>query len=84
MKGHLLSQTHPYMAVSGEDGTFEIKNLPAGKHEIKFWHEAPGNLKDIATKSGKADRQGIVKVTIAAGKTLDLGDIKVPAKMLKP
>jgi plastocyanin len=84
MKAHLLSQTHPYMAVSGEDGTFEIKNLPAGKHEIKLWHESPGNLKDVATKAGKADKQGIVKVTIAAGKTLDLGDIKVPASMLKP
>jgi hypothetical protein len=84
MKGHLLSQTHPYMAVSADDGTFEIKNLPAGKHEIKLWHESPGNLKDVATKAGKADRAGIVKVTIAPGETLDLGDIKVPASMLKP
>lgn len=84
MTGHILSQTHPYMAVSGQDGTFEIKNLPAGEHEIKLWHEAPGNLKDLSTKAGKADRAGLLKVTIAAGKTLDLGDIKVPASLLKP
>ena len=27
------------MAASGEDGSFEIKNVPAGKHEFQFWHE---------------------------------------------
>jgi hypothetical protein len=84
MIGHLLSQNHPYMAVSGEDGTFEIKDLPAGKHTIQLWHEASGYLKDVATKGGKADKSGKLTVTIAAGKTLDLGDIKVPASLLKP
>jgi hypothetical protein len=84
MTGHLLSQAHPYMAVSGEDGAFEIKDLPAGKHEIQLWHEASGYVKDVATKGGKADRSGRLNVTIAAGKTLDLGDIKVPANILSP
>jgi hypothetical protein len=84
MIGHLLSQNHPYMAVSGEDGTFEIKDLPAGKHTIQLWHEASGYLKDVATKGGKADRSGKLNVTVPAGKTLDLGDIKVPASLLKP
>jgi hypothetical protein len=84
MTGHLLSQPHPYMAVSGDDGVFEIKDLPAGKHEIQLWHEASGYVKDVATKGGKADRSGRLNVTIAAGKTLDLGDIKVPASLLKP
>jgi hypothetical protein len=84
MIGHLLAQKHPYMAVTGDDGSFEIKNMPAGKHEIQLWHEATGYLKDIATKGGKANRQGRLNVTIAASQTLDLGDIKVPAAMLKP
>jgi hypothetical protein len=83
MIGHLLSQKHPYMAASAEDGTFELKNLPAGKHEIQLWHEASGYLKDVASKSGKANRQGRLEVTVAAGNTLDLGDIKVPAALLK-
>jgi hypothetical protein len=83
MQAHVLSLKHPYMAVSAEDGTFEIKNLPAGKHEIQLWHEVPGYLKDVATKSGKADRQGRINVTIVANETADLGDIKVPAAMLK-
>lgn len=83
MKGQLLSQKHPYMAASGDDGTFEIKNLPAGKHEFQLWHEAPGYLKDLKLKGGKTNRQGRVELAIAAGQTLDLGDIKVPANMLK-
>jgi plastocyanin len=83
MQGHLLVQEHPYMVASAEDGTFEIKNIPAGEHEFQFWHEAPGYLKDLTVKSGKTNRQGRADLEITAGETLDLGDIKVPASMLK-
>lgn len=44
MRAYHLPIDHPYVAVSGEDGTFEIKDLPAGKHEFKVWHEAGGLL----------------------------------------
>ncbi|MEE9165851.1 MAG: carboxypeptidase regulatory-like domain-containing protein [Candidatus Neomarinimicrobiota bacterium] len=30
---------HPYFAVTGEDGVFEIKNLPPGKYTVEAWHE---------------------------------------------
>jgi hypothetical protein len=83
MKAHLLSLNHPYMATSGEDGTFEIKNIPAGSNEFQVWHEVPGYLKSIKLKGGTTDTRGRVKLTIAAGQTLDLGDIKVPASVLK-
>jgi len=83
MRGVLLVQDHPYMAASAEDGTFEIKNLPAGEHEFQFWHEAPGYLKNLKSQGGSTDRRGRAKLTIPAGGTLDLGDIKVPASMLQ-
>jgi hypothetical protein len=83
MAGHVLVQEHPYMAASGEDGSFEIKNIPAGEHEFQFWHEAPGYLKDLKLEGGKTNRQGRADLEIPAGGTLDLGDIKVPASMLK-
>ncbi len=83
MKGYVLAQDHPYMAVAGDDGTFEIKNIPAGKHDFQFWHEAAGYLKDIKLKSVTADRRGRAELTIPAGQTLDLGDIKVKASALK-
>jgi len=83
MKGYVLAQDHPYMTVTGEDGTFEIKNIPAGKHDFQFWHEAAGYLKDVALKGGKTDRRGRAELTIPAGQTLDLGDLKVKASGLK-
>jgi hypothetical protein len=82
MKGHLLIQVHPYMAVSGEDGTFEIKNIPAGKHDFQFWHET-GYLSEVKLPAGKTDRRGRSNLTIEPGKTIDLGVIKVPASLLK-
>jgi len=82
MQGVLVVQDHPYMAVSAADGTFEIKNLPAGEHEFQFWHEAPGYLKNLKFQGGSTDRRGRAKLKIPAGGTLDLGDIKVPASTL--
>jgi hypothetical protein len=83
MQAHVLVQDHPYMAASAEDGTFEIANVPSGKHEFQLWHEAAGYLKNVKYKGGAADRRGRAVLTIAAGQTLDLGDIKVPATSLK-
>jgi len=83
MKGYLLAQEHPYMVASGDDGSFELKNIPAGKHEFQFWHEAAGYLRDLTLKGGKTNRQGRADLTIADGNTLDVGEIKIPARMLK-
>ncbi len=33
---------HPYFAVTGEDGTFEIAGLGAGTYEVEAWHEKMG------------------------------------------
>jgi len=50
---------HPFFAVSGDDGTFSIKNLPAGDYEVEAWHEKFG------TKTAK------VKVGAGEAKTSD-------------
>ena len=59
------------------------KNVPAGKHEFQLWHESPGYLKNVKFTGGATQRQGRAELTIPAGGTLDLGEIKVPASMLK-
>lgn len=33
---------HPYYAVTGEDGAFEIGNLPPGTYTLEAWHETLG------------------------------------------
>jgi hypothetical protein len=39
MTGYVRIFDHPYYAITDEDGKFEIKNAPAGKFRIVFWHE---------------------------------------------
>ena len=52
MTGYVRIFDHPYYALTDEDGKFEIKNAPAGKFRIVFWHEngvrggAPGRFGD--------------------------------------
>ena len=83
MKGYLYVRGDPYMAVTAEDGTFEIANIPAGEHEFQFWHESVGYLKDVKFDGGKANRRGRADLEIAADETLELGEINVPASLLK-
>lgn len=33
---------HPYFAVTGKDGSFQIENLPPGSYTITAWHEKLG------------------------------------------
>ena len=33
---------HPYFAVTGADGKFDISNLPPGDYVIEAWHEELG------------------------------------------
>lgn len=33
---------HPFYAVTGDQGTFEIKNLPPGNYVVEAWHEKYG------------------------------------------
>lgn len=84
MKGILFIRANPYFAVSKPDGSFEIKDLPAGKElTFQFWQEKPGYLKEIKSSSGFAtDAKGRATLTLKPGVT-DLGDIKVPAKLLQ-
>ena len=45
--------SHPYFAVSGNDGLFEIDKVPAGTYTIKTWHERFGELtKKVIVKPG--------------------------------
>lgn len=82
MKSYVLVRDNPYMAVTDKDGKFEIKNLPAGKHEFIFWHGPGGVMKNLKVGGTKTSRKGRAKLTIPAGETLDLGDVKVSGKVL--
>jgi len=42
MKAWMAVMEHPFFAVTGADGQFEIKNIPDGTYEIEAWHEKLG------------------------------------------
>ena len=42
MQAYVAVMAHPYFDTTGEDGRFEIRNLPAGTYEIEAWHERLG------------------------------------------
>ncbi len=86
MKGYVVVQSNPYTAVSARDGTFEIKNAPAGiPLEFQVWHEssnAPGGAVAADRSDLKWQPNGRFTVTLEPDQTLDLKDIKVPASTL--
>ncbi len=77
MRGYILPRDNPYAAVTGEDGTFEIKDLPAGTWEFQVWQEAAGFL------AAKPEwKKGKFKLEIKPGDN-DLGEIQVDSSLVK-
>lgn len=54
MRGFVVVTDHPFFAVSGEDGSFKIEKVPAGKYTIEAWHTQYGKLDkaDVEVKDG--------------------------------
>jgi plastocyanin len=76
MKAWIVVRPNPYAAVSNADGTFEIKNVPAGGEvELQLWHEKAGYIGEY-TVGGKAEKiaKGRRKVKVNAAGT-DLGEM---------
>ncbi|MER3421939.1 MAG: hypothetical protein C4293_00600 [Nitrospiraceae bacterium] len=44
MQSFFLPVTNPYYAVVKDDGAFEIKDVPAGKHKLVAWHPFAGKI----------------------------------------
>lgn len=38
MEAYVIVLETPYFTVSAKDGSYTIKNVPAGKHTLKIWH----------------------------------------------
>ena len=54
---------HPFFSVTGETGTYEIKNLPAGSYVIEAWHEKYGTK----TQNVTVDEAGTQAVDFSFG-----------------
>jgi plastocyanin len=58
MRSYIAVFKHPYFAVTGKDGSFELGNLPPGTYTIQAWHEKLG----MATQ----------KITIGSNESKDI------------
>jgi plastocyanin len=56
MEAYIGVQDHPYFAVTSEDGSFEIGNLPPGDYTVEAWHEEYGTqtMQVTVPESGEA------------------------------
>ena len=54
MQSYIGVVAHPFYAVTGETGTFELKGLPAGTYTIEAWHEVCGSqIQEVTVKEGE-------------------------------
>jgi plastocyanin len=49
MRSYIGVVAHPYFAVTGKDGSFEMPNLPPGDYVIEAWHETLGTQEQKVT-----------------------------------
>jgi plastocyanin len=56
MRSYMAVMPHPFYAVSAENGTFTIPNLPPGKYSIVAWHEKLGQQKQEITVGAKESK----------------------------
>ncbi len=84
MRGWLVIRDNPYFAVTGADGSFEIKNIPAGDWQFQVWHEQAGYVREV--KIGGKDvewSRGRVEVSVKEAGTVDLGTVTVPESLFE-
>jgi hypothetical protein len=67
---------HPFFAVTGKDGSFEIKGVPAGTENLVLWQE---NVGFVTPGGGRG-----MPVTIKAGEVTNVGEIRLDPAKVKP
>ena len=65
MNAYVAVLDHPYFAVTGKDGTFELKTLPPGTYTIEAWHEKLGTSTQTVTLAAKETKE--ITFTFKAG-----------------
>jgi len=54
MRAYIGVLDHPYFSVTGEEGTFALKNLPPGDYVVAAWQETLGELEQKVSVAAAA------------------------------
>lgn len=57
MRSYVGVLPHPFFAVSSQDGSFTLKNVPPGDYTITAWHEKLGTQEQQVTVGQKENKQ---------------------------
>jgi plastocyanin len=69
MKAYIAVFSHPYYAVTGPDGSFDLKNVPPGSYTLIAWHELYGTSQQpVIVGPREAKTLKITYQATAAGK----------------
>jgi RNA polymerase sigma factor (sigma-70 family) len=68
IKGRIGVFKHPYFAVTGDDGTFALRDLPAGRHRLMIYHE------DLGYRLGARGKNG-EEILLPSGGVTNLGNL---------
>jgi hypothetical protein len=73
MKGYIMVFDHPFFAITGEDGSFEISGVPAGTQNLVVWQEKKGYVTEglargmaVEVKAGEVTNVGPIKLVLPA------------------
>ncbi len=57
MSAWIAVSGHPYVAITGDDGTYAINDIPAGTYTLTAWHEKLGKKQvQVTVEGGKRQR----------------------------
>ena len=65
MQSYVGVVDHPYFAVTGPDGHFELKQVPPGDYTVAIWHEKFGTKESTVTLPAQGNQS--VTFTYSAG-----------------
>lgn len=66
MRAYVGVLQHPFFAVTGPEGAFEIKGLPPGTYVLELWHERLGSQTATVTVAAKETKTDLAFVFKAA------------------
>ena len=81
--GWLMIADHPYVAVTDEDGRFEIKYCPVGEWTFRLWNERAGYIRTAVVQGVSTELdKGRMKVHVQPNAN-QLGEIRVSRKLFE-